>query len=271
MMTDVLGKKIDFSNYAIKLSPKKHDKPEDGMCVMECVSYIQGEKFSDEPKCADPVVTRFAQRLNDFCTETTRQDLIPFIMRIAGSKDPYPGTSQGKRVYIALNHALRKFIPFRLGFLDMNLAAAALRALPEFKDPVDVQHALLVVENIELRLLSCIKPNSGYSTFMSGTYAYLKLLTLEMLKLTRESPNFYEMDDISLVVYAVFNSLPVSNQDHNSAYFLKHHRFEMTQMYFSLLDEMLKLTDNKSEMKANGLLFEEMEAITNGRFELLPA
>ena len=77
---------INFNNYAIKLSKGSHPSPKDGMCIMECVAYIEGEKHTDHPQCACPVVTSFAILMNDQMSESERDSLIPFVLRIAGSK-----------------------------------------------------------------------------------------------------------------------------------------------------------------------------------------
>ena len=78
--------RIDFDDYAIKLSNGEHESPESGMCIMECVAYIEGEKHSDHPKCACPVVTAFAMRTNDWMSNAERGALLRYVLRIAGSK-----------------------------------------------------------------------------------------------------------------------------------------------------------------------------------------
>ena len=44
----------DFGPFT--LSSGAHDGPEDGMCVMEMVSFLAGEEWSDTPTCASPVI-----------------------------------------------------------------------------------------------------------------------------------------------------------------------------------------------------------------------
>lgn len=78
--------KIDFNAYAIRLGKGKHKRPEDGMCIMECVAYLAGERHSDCPSCACPEITKYAIALNDALRDKERQVLLPFVLRIAGSK-----------------------------------------------------------------------------------------------------------------------------------------------------------------------------------------
>lgn len=80
-------KQINFNDYAIKLSEGCHLSPQEGMCVMECVAYIAGEEHTDQPMCADPSLAWLAIQLNDTATsEKQRQKLLPFVLRLAGSK-----------------------------------------------------------------------------------------------------------------------------------------------------------------------------------------
>lgn len=81
---------MDFNKLAIKLSHGSHASPQEGMCIMECVAYIAGERHSDNPKCADENFSGLAIALNDhaetICRGISRQQLLPLVLRLAGSK-----------------------------------------------------------------------------------------------------------------------------------------------------------------------------------------
>lgn len=62
-----------------KLSAGKHAKFEDGACIMEMVSYMADEPWSDYPACACETLTNGAIRLNDRFDDETRQKLKPLI------------------------------------------------------------------------------------------------------------------------------------------------------------------------------------------------
>ena len=51
-----------------------HSGPDDGMCVMEAVSYIAGEPWSDAPQCACPVITAFLVSWNDALSSNAERD-----------------------------------------------------------------------------------------------------------------------------------------------------------------------------------------------------
>lgn len=79
--------RINFADYAIKLSRGMHLVPEHGLCVMEAVCYIMAEKrFTDYPQCACPVVANLAIHINDTVSDRERQLLLPYVLRIAGSR-----------------------------------------------------------------------------------------------------------------------------------------------------------------------------------------
>lgn len=43
-----------------------HRRPEDGACVMEYVSVLAGEKFTDHPRCTHPALATLARLVNDW-------------------------------------------------------------------------------------------------------------------------------------------------------------------------------------------------------------
>lgn len=58
---------------ALLLQSGAHDNPEAGMCVMEAVAYVAGEKFTDHPKCASPSIAAFMRSWNDRLPDKDRQ------------------------------------------------------------------------------------------------------------------------------------------------------------------------------------------------------
>lgn len=57
------------------LSPGRHRHPRRGACLMEYVSVLAGERFSDKPHCTDPVLAAVARSVNDYSSDTARQRL----------------------------------------------------------------------------------------------------------------------------------------------------------------------------------------------------
>ena len=72
----------DLSRFELKRG--NHERPEDGLCVLEAVAWFEGESHSDHPKCVCPVLAHFSRSFNDRLDQR-RQDLIPYIPRLANT------------------------------------------------------------------------------------------------------------------------------------------------------------------------------------------
>jgi hypothetical protein len=69
-----------------RLSPGSHHDPEAGMCVMELASMLAGERFSDHPRCASPIIGAFLRTYNDLLPDERRQDLYVYASRVVGTR-----------------------------------------------------------------------------------------------------------------------------------------------------------------------------------------
>lgn len=69
----------------ITLGQFGHDGIADGACLLEWVSYIAGESFSDHPQCVSDVLARYGRTLNDRLGDEARQRLVPFAKRLIGT------------------------------------------------------------------------------------------------------------------------------------------------------------------------------------------
>lgn len=72
------------------LDAGSHHSPEAGACVMEYVSVIAGEEWSDMPTCTHPVLARAAQVVNDTVTTADERSrlLLPLVPLLMGT-NPY--------------------------------------------------------------------------------------------------------------------------------------------------------------------------------------
>lgn len=57
------------------LSRGAHTDPADGACLMEYVSLLAGEQFSDRPNCTHPLLAQIARLVNDTSPENVRHEL----------------------------------------------------------------------------------------------------------------------------------------------------------------------------------------------------
>lgn len=79
----------------IFLSLGSHESFEGGRaCLMEVVSFLAGEPWSDTPECASPVLGVFFRNWNDSLPDDERQTLKRYAPRLVGSR----GTEDAARV-----------------------------------------------------------------------------------------------------------------------------------------------------------------------------
>jgi hypothetical protein len=74
------------SHQTIRLSRGHHRGPEHGACVMELASMLAGERFSDRPQCASPVIAGFLRTYNDAVGDDRRQDLYRYAALVVDSR-----------------------------------------------------------------------------------------------------------------------------------------------------------------------------------------
>ena len=78
------------------LSAGSHASPKEGACIMEYVSLLAGEPWSDRPSCTHPVLAAAARQVNDSLPDSERQRLVPLIGRLFGTAET--GTDHERRV-----------------------------------------------------------------------------------------------------------------------------------------------------------------------------
>ena len=95
---------------ALALESGSHEDFEHGMCVMEAVSYVAGEPWSDAPSCASPVITAFMVSWNDSLAAEPRNRLLkPLIPLLVGTRAS--DEVEERRSYMALDWLIRVFTP----------------------------------------------------------------------------------------------------------------------------------------------------------------
>lgn len=72
------------------LSRGAHKDPTDGACLMEYVSLLAGEPFSDRPGCTHPLLAQIARLVNDTSPDGTRHALGPLAPGLIGTASTDP-------------------------------------------------------------------------------------------------------------------------------------------------------------------------------------
>ncbi len=94
-----------------RLTAGHSNDPARGACAMDAVNWLVHGKHGDQPKCACPVIGRFVIGGNDTMPADTRQQLLRYLHRIAGSRS---AAHIDARLRIMILAAVRVFLPARL-------------------------------------------------------------------------------------------------------------------------------------------------------------
>jgi hypothetical protein len=111
-----------------------HTSPSDGVSLMEAVSALAGEPWSNSPSCTSPVIAAYARSLNDWLPDDARQRLKAYIPRLVGTAEP---DLELRRAFACADAAVRVFAPLAFAAAGLNEEAAKLGALA----PVDRESA----------------------------------------------------------------------------------------------------------------------------------
>jgi hypothetical protein len=114
----------------ITLDKGSHQSKDEGGCILEWVSYLAGEPWSDTPECVSPVIRQFCITWNDQLPDADRTRLLrPFLLKVQGTNTG-PEDDE-KRAWVACDWLVREFTPGWLRRAGLNDDAAVLAALPE--------------------------------------------------------------------------------------------------------------------------------------------
>ena len=96
-------------------------------CVMEAVSYVAGEPWSDHPRCASPIITSFLIGWNDALHDSDRQILKPYIPRIVGTRTTK--ADEETRAWMLTDWLARECAPAWLRLAGLTAQAEMLEGL----------------------------------------------------------------------------------------------------------------------------------------------
>lgn len=114
-----------------------HSEGEGRFCVMEAVAYVAGERWSDTPLCACPVISMFLRSWNDGLPDAERttllRDLIP---QLVGTKST--AEVEHRRSLMAADWLVRTHTPAWLRLGGLTAQADELASLPEITSTAQV-------------------------------------------------------------------------------------------------------------------------------------
>lgn len=95
-----MNEQINIPDGLPSLAHGNHCASEGKACVMEYISVLAGEEFSDLPECTSRQLALAAQELNDLLRDEDRHLLVPFIGRLMAAKEDTPEIDRAFRDYI---------------------------------------------------------------------------------------------------------------------------------------------------------------------------
>jgi hypothetical protein len=117
---------------SIVLLNGSHPSRAEGVCAMEAVAWLAGEKHSDAPICTCPIIANMVRRFNDRINDDAERTrlLAPILPLLVGTRSTTDVMI--KRGYAAADFAVRVVAPIALEARGRKVDADKLRAL----DPI---------------------------------------------------------------------------------------------------------------------------------------
>jgi hypothetical protein len=123
----------DRLNQLPTLKHGKHDSIDHGACLLEAVSWVVGEPFSDHPQCVCPVLGAFGRSWNDSLDDDKRNRLLQrFIARLVGTRST--AVVEERRAWMAADWLIRTYAPAWLRLAGLNDHADALAGADAVSD-----------------------------------------------------------------------------------------------------------------------------------------
>jgi hypothetical protein len=121
------------------LKSGKHNSIDDGACLLEAVSWIAGEPFSDHPQCVCPVLGAFGRAWNDSLDDETRNRILaPFVPLLVGTKSTKAVAEL--RAWMAADWLIRTYAPAWLRLAGLADHADALTSADVIVDMAALAH-----------------------------------------------------------------------------------------------------------------------------------
>lgn len=102
--------------------------PADGACAMDAINWLVHGKHGDRPECACRLMSDFVIGGNDTMPDDTRQRLLPYLHRIAGSRSEDHIVRRSRVLWLA---AMRVFAPLALDAAGRQGFAGLLRTVSD--------------------------------------------------------------------------------------------------------------------------------------------
>jgi hypothetical protein len=157
---------------ALTLKHGSHADFAKGVCAMEAVSWLAGEKHSDSPECTCPVIAAFVRRFNDrLLSDEERTALLrPIVPVLVGTRSTREVVV--KRGYLAADWSVRIMLPILLRALDWEAQAVAGESLPAVVDRTSALRARLVAQDVRKHADANVANAAAYAAYAADAATY---------------------------------------------------------------------------------------------------
>lgn len=166
------------------LGKYSHNAPTDGMCVMELVSYINGEEFSDTPQCTEINIASIAQEINDRLDDSDRHLILQEFDRLFGTSDlEIPAYQQ--EWFDALHALVEELLEeYKDHFVNNGWFSPSMLDHGQYKDdlPRSIRHQIMLIRAV-LRRYDFLTPKGMMSILSRLLDAADKVLGRETVEL----------------------------------------------------------------------------------------
>lgn len=125
-------KQVETLFRQLDLVPRVGERRESELCVMSLVALLAGERHSDRPATACPVIAAYAIKVNDTVDCDTRQGLKLLATRIMGTNDGRHGERAWLLARVCVNEVFARLIE------DASAPADAICELPRMPIEIDL-------------------------------------------------------------------------------------------------------------------------------------
>lgn len=123
-------KQVETLFRQLDLVPRVGERRESELCVMSLVALLAGERHTDRPVTACPVIAAYAIKVNDTIDCDTRQDLKLLATRIMGTNDG----RHGERAWLLARVCVNEVFPLLME--DVGAPPHVIASLPRM--PMDI-------------------------------------------------------------------------------------------------------------------------------------
>lgn len=164
---------MDLRHSLPSLTAGAHDADSGEACVMEYVSVLAGEPWSDRPECTHPILAHEARTANDLLDDADRPRLVPLVGRFFGTADD----SAELRSHLRLTQARQVLRLVAAGDRAPALtvaerAEAALRRPAALDETAEVAEALTLAHALPVRTGDLDLPHAQHHVGASRVMAF---------------------------------------------------------------------------------------------------